>query len=162
MWGSLAWRLFYVMTKHFLSVVEPHDLLRFRSRLWKSFDSGSGSRQYIAVFQERKNCPISCLFNARKSLFLRKLASHFRFVWLFLLHFVLDPDPNPVPVPQRQKVTVPAPQHWLFVLSVTERIAGRISYPHWFQCRFWSSVLTRRRWNPGFSITLRFTYKIFL
>ncbi len=31
-------------------------LLRFRCRLWKSFGSGSGFRQYLAVFQQSKNC----------------------------------------------------------------------------------------------------------
>jgi hypothetical protein len=63
---------------HFLTVLwNCIDLLRFRFRLWKSFGSGSGFRQYLAVFQQQFVQKISCPSNGRSSIIPRKLASHF-------------------------------------------------------------------------------------
>ncbi len=53
------------------------DLLRIRSRLWKSFISGSGSRQYLAQLFVLKNSNKILPFSmSEAALFPRKLASH--------------------------------------------------------------------------------------
>jgi hypothetical protein len=85
--------------KYFLS-----EKFRFR------FSSGSGSRQYLAQFLNKKLYKIMP-FNVRSSIVSRKLASQFRFFDFFTIPFMLDPDPNAIPVLLRRKVPVPVPQH---------------------------------------------------
>jgi hypothetical protein len=82
-WAILEFfnHIFNAREVHFLTVLwNCIDLLRFRFRLWKSFGSGSGSRQsrqYLAVFQQQFVQKKSCPSNGRSSIIPRKLASHF-------------------------------------------------------------------------------------
>ncbi len=93
-----------------------NDLLRFLFRLWRSFGSDSGFRQYLAQFFNNKIiCTKFGLFNVRSSNYFPEC---WPLIFYFLFYFVFDPDLKPapeseplcipVPVPVRQKVTVPA------------------------------------------------------
>jgi hypothetical protein len=90
-----------------------NDLLRFRFRLWKSFDF-----QFFNNKKSVQNLAFSCqkqhYFPANWPVIFDLLT--------FLFHLILNPDPYPtpeqehvpVPVPLKQKVTAPAvpvPQH---------------------------------------------------
>ncbi len=95
-------------------------------RLWKSFGSGSVSRQYLAGFQQQfflQNLAFSMLETA---LFLESrplLFDFFTYRYVPVFCFMLNPDPNPVrepdperiplPIRLRQKVAVTVPQHYL-------------------------------------------------
>jgi hypothetical protein len=68
----------------FTGVGNRNVLLRFRF----ASGSGSGYRQYLAVFQKQINCTKSCLFNVRSSLFPRKLASHCLSFYFFITFYV--------------------------------------------------------------------------
>jgi hypothetical protein len=76
--------------------------LRFRFRLWKSFDFGSGSRQYLTVLQKQKF--------AQNLSFSMSEAAYFPGSWPFIfdLTFFVDPKPEssciPVSVPLSKKL----------------------------------------------------------
>ncbi len=106
------------------------DLLRFRFRLWASFGSGSGSRQYLAHCSNNKNLekilPFQCQ-NQHYSPESRPLIFDFLTFYSILFRIRIQirfrnrirnwNRSIPVPGPLRQKVIVPAvkvpvPQHW--------------------------------------------------
>jgi hypothetical protein len=86
----------------FTEVRNRNVLLRFRFGRWKSFGSisGSGSRQYLAVFQKQKNYR-NLAFSLSEAPYFPESWPLIVYILLFLLHLLLDPNP-------RQKVTVAA------------------------------------------------------
>jgi hypothetical protein len=62
------------------------DLLRFRFRLWKSFCSGSGSRQYLAQFSNNKKQNLS--FQCQKRIISQKVCLLFRLFYFYITFYV--------------------------------------------------------------------------
>ncbi len=74
--------------KYYLKLLGDFLRFLFQVRHWKSFGSGSGSksRQYLfSMFFNKPKCGENLAFSmSEEALFLRKLASHFLFLYFFI------------------------------------------------------------------------------
>jgi hypothetical protein len=62
------------------------------------FGSGSGSRQYLALFSKNKKIAQNLAFSMSEAVYFPERPLIFYF-FDFSFHFILDRDPNPVPEP---------------------------------------------------------------